>query len=830
MSKNVFKKIILAALSAVLAFSFCACKSENSAGGGNVNIWTASGAEKLLQEADYKSRYGNTSVKIGVFRNETEAAQIMITPEYDVKSYSVETADLVSADGKVLPKTAISVYHEKYIYVDQLKDKYSPTGIGWYPDALLPIEKAAEYGENKIAANKNQGVWISVRPDENQTAGTFKGNFAVITDGKRSEVPVEITVYDYTLSDKVHSKTSFGMTMSEIAGAELDSSVEMNEKYYEFLLDRRVSAQSLPMGIINTDERLLKEYLPKWLNVAEKYTRDDRCSNINLPFATTQVSVSGKTITSVDFDLFEKTLRAIVEYSVEKNINLLEKAGTYFIFFDEYDVNNTAVMASYNINKANELCEKLATEYGAATIAEPLKSAIVKSLAGFKHKVVGELMDALKVERAAMVPKINKYHTQEQRDIYIDWDKQGYVDNGYGSEMWTYTCWDPMSPSPTYHIEDILLSSRLLSWMMYDYDIVGNLYWSTTKYQIRTSNSSNEYPIQDYYSNPLRFPRANGDGFLLYPGRPYGIDGPVSSIRLESVCDGLEEYDLLYALEELYSDGGVTKEQFDAFTQVLYKDLFSGTLVRVGDGLVNDFANARAMLADLLVTADRTGLVIKEYENKDGAASVVISAPNSTEINFADGVQAEKTVGDNRTEYALSISLDKDENRLALTATADGKNYSLEINLGGKNETVTGEKFASLITLIPDGGSVEAGDNDGEPVTKITLSEANVSAADIDVSGFGIGGKASQITLEVYLYGDEETEVTILTKCAKSDGFTVPTGMNGLKLNKGLNKVTVSATDLNFDRNGNLSVIRFRFNFQEPQAVSFAVGKLTTVR
>ena len=56
---------------------------------------------------------------------------------------------------------------------------------------------------------------------------------------------------------------------------------------------------------------------------------------------------------------------------------------------------------------------------------------------------------------------------------------------------------------------------------------------------------------QDYYDEPLRFTGANGDGFLIYPGRVYGIEGPVSSLRMEAIKDSVEDFDLLYELENL---------------------------------------------------------------------------------------------------------------------------------------------------------------------------------------------------------------------------------------------------------------------------------------
>ena len=55
-----------------------------------------------------------------------------------------------------------------------------------------------------------------------------------------------------------------------------------------------------------------------------------------------------------------------------------------------------------------------------------------------------------------------------------------------------------------------------------------------------------DQPGQSYW---IRYP--NGDGFLMYPGRPIGHDGPVSSIRMEQAREGLEDYEYLQLLRSL---------------------------------------------------------------------------------------------------------------------------------------------------------------------------------------------------------------------------------------------------------------------------------------
>ena len=95
--------------------------------------------------------------------------------------------------------------------------------------------------------------------------------------------------------------------------------------------------------------------------------------------------------------------------------------------------------------------------------------------------------------------------------------------------------------------------------MMSEYDITGNFYWAADLYQQYVGNGAYQ-PIDDYYGTAERYENANGDGYLMYPGAPYGMDEPLSSLRLETIRDGLEEYELWYALHDAYEAKGYSYE------------------------------------------------------------------------------------------------------------------------------------------------------------------------------------------------------------------------------------------------------------------------------
>jgi len=136
----------------------------------------------------------------------------------------------------------------------------------------------------------------------------------------------------------------------------------------------------------------------------------------------------------------------------------------------------------------------------------------------------------------------------------------------HGDEVWSYTALVQRSPRyhpkyqtvkdldpPYWHIDRPLIVYRVPTWINYQYDITGLLYWSTVT------------TVIEPWSNPaFAHPRHyNGGGFLFYPGVPCGIDGPVISMRIKNLRDGMEDYEYFMILERL-SDKKTVKKIIDA--------------------------------------------------------------------------------------------------------------------------------------------------------------------------------------------------------------------------------------------------------------------------
>ncbi len=112
-----------------------------------------------------------------------------------------------------------------------------------------------------------------------------------------------------------------------------------------------------------------------------------------------------------------------------------------------------------------------------------------------------------------------------------------------GEVFWWYTMVNPRAPYPTFLVDDYGTAPRVLPWMNARFNILGLLYWNTTQWRA----------VGDPWENMLTLPwaGANGDGSLLYPGSRVGFAGPVASLRLKLIREGIEDYEYLVRLREL---------------------------------------------------------------------------------------------------------------------------------------------------------------------------------------------------------------------------------------------------------------------------------------
>ncbi len=917
------KRITALIMGITLAFSCVACSKdkggEDPAEEVHVAVWTATGMEKILQREDYTSRVESKTLSISAFRNEYEAGQIIISADSQTKEsveeYDIALSDLKSESGEVLSKDLWTVYNQMYTHVTKVLSTEIDVRPGWYPDGLLPFETAKEYGENSISWEDgqefaNQGIWLTVKPSKELSAGVYTGDFDLTVDGKTFEVPVSVKIYDYTLGDYTHTKSSYAISPEGIANGELDSSKEMVDTYYDFFLDHRINPQNLQVGgnmqINLNDPAIMEEFLQEATDVA----LDPRWTSFNLPFMTTSKRLyvinnesgrltklftvdannemdfelgkeeitseekeealannSYKTTTVVNFDMYATTLREIAKRGLSESlknltnssvtipVDIMTKAGTYFIFYDEFDGNGTEATASYCQERAWEVNQEVAAEletlltcseedaaafenkYG-ITFAE-YKAKVINSCKYLKNKVVGNYSESLIATHGAYVPQINYPNDPTTRENFIAYDKNSYgEENG---ELWVYTCCFPRPPFSSFHIDDYLISSRIYGWLMYEYNAVGHLYWASTLNTKRyITSAAKDNQLMDFYTDPLRFPSANGDGFLVYAGREYGIYGPIDTMRLQSLRDGVEDYDLLYELEEVYKKRGVTGEQFDTVYAKLHESLHNGTKVNYAGDILGDFLNSRETLANLLENAySENGVIVENFEVKRGVGEATISAKKGVTLTCngqtATGTEYVDEDGNAYVRYTFAVALSAEENYLTVAATGS-ETTELKLKLGGRSQIISGETLKNAISYSGEGncsvvndGTIEReveGETVQEKVTSFTFSQVGASETERlswATEGYVFNATTKKVTLSVYSESDQPFELRIYVKTKNAASMM---RISSYTVQKGWNELEIPMSGITFKGSDDL-VQRIRIDVTSIQGLSFALGSVT---
>src|SRR5262249_5607875 len=124
---------------------------------------------------------------------------------------------------------------------------------------------------------------------------------------------------------------------------------------------------------------------------------------------------------------------------------------------------------------------------------------------------------------------------------------------GQGQEVWWYVCSGPAAPWANFFLDQPGAAHRVLFWQTFGRRSDGLLYWGVNHWPgfearaMKTPPAGKRWP-----KRPWDDGGRNGDGYVLYPGPR----GPLTSVRLEILRDGVEDYDALRLLQDLVRQKG----------------------------------------------------------------------------------------------------------------------------------------------------------------------------------------------------------------------------------------------------------------------------------
>jgi hypothetical protein len=220
-----------------------------------------------------------------------------------------------------------------------------------------------------------------------------------------------------------------------------------------------------------------------------------------------------------------------------------------------------------------------------------------------------------------------------------------------GEEVWWYVCTWPPAPYPGNFIDHEGIEHRIRYWMAWQYGVQGDLYWSVN-YWTCDGAFPPDAP-QDPWTDPMAYnfyqgqvgTWGNGDGRLLYPPRAFAdgrtrIEGPVPSLRLELIRDGIEDFEYFWLLRdtaERVEQRGLAPERVAEARRLL--DVPASLVASTSqygadpDGLHAHRRAVAEMIEELLAL-----LADDEPDGgTDGADGTMDGGPDADRDGFADG-------------------------------------------------------------------------------------------------------------------------------------------------------------------------------------------------
>ncbi len=462
-------------------------------------VWVESSMTKVLPGASPPSTRRRT-INLALAGNEVEGAQVVIRPRIGLtlRDVVIETTDLRSKGGQTLPASQVSWRQVGYVRLD------TPSGHpiarpkpGWYPDPLL------EVGRFDVQPGMAQAVWVNVRATEKTPPGTYEGQIRIKpANAPATTVTLTVTVWPFILPTQTHLKTAFCMMDGFLRRTYGPITPALRRSALDIMLDHRLN----PDDISRTDPPAIADL---------EYARGRGMNAFNVvnlvPKPTNPVPWVCYSPLEAYTPAFKTDLaRRLDAYMAKiKRRGLIDKA--YFYGFDERG---------------------------------PEYRPVIKELFGFlKQRYPGV--------RTLTTAGFTFKHDQ-WRDDNVDWYcplssvydlARAEMMRQAGKQVWWYVCCGPRYPYANFSSFDYpTIEARLLFWMTFKWRVDGVLFWHVNHWPASASRLDGADPFVDW---PLpHIWGMTGDGVLTYPGR----DELLSSIRLENIRDGIEDYEYLALL------------------------------------------------------------------------------------------------------------------------------------------------------------------------------------------------------------------------------------------------------------------------------------------
>jgi len=498
------------------------------------SVWAAGSTEKIERsrraELPHDGIYDASArtIRLTAVRGEHAPFHLVVTTHGDpLADVRVQAAPL-TCDEHVIPARHTQVFYEHQVNV------YAPTGThgrpGYWPDPLVPLTRPFSVpGTGTTDLPRHQPLWVDLFVPRNQHPGVYRGEVSV-TAGNAAigSLRIELTVVDLTLPEKRSFPAHVGYYEHHIArmhGLEVNSDAfrRVFRRYLELLLDHRLDPRT-GLGMRGRVED--STYVLQWPrpDLEQLFLDRDRLRVYVTPVPQGVPRQSGA-------EPFTDAYARLVSDHVKKVIAHARQRGWYgkLGFWMPVDEPNTA------------------EEYAAARRWGDAVRAV-------DPEIPVAITEQPFTENPAWGSLVGHVNTWVINGNYLfEGEDRIAARQAAGDRMIWYVSCDQLYPQPNYYIDREAADLRMIPWLTWRYRMSGFLYWTATFWE----------EVRDPWRDPITwkwFPcnsPAAGEGSLVYPGNfaerytgQDNVEGPVASLRLTMLREGLEDLELIRLLGE----------------------------------------------------------------------------------------------------------------------------------------------------------------------------------------------------------------------------------------------------------------------------------------
>ena len=471
-------------------------------------------------------------IDVWAARNEYETIQIGLRSKKALDEVEVKVSEVKNKEGGKLPDP--EPWLVGYVKVDRPSAYYStdlppqfrfiPKGEGgsdgWtgeWPDPLMPMKPF------RLSPNRTVPVVIVIHVPEGAKPGDYEGSVRIEAEGvKPIEIPIVVHVWRFALPRQNSLKVIFDLRNGP--GWNVMPDAESLRRWYRFLAEYRISPGWIrPEPVFRYERGHVSIDTERFDEMARLCLDELKMNVFYLPF----------------FYAFGWAYKPKPLFGLEPFSDEYEKAfgEAYKGFADHLKDHGWFSKAIYYISDEPHYRHDYVIDQ-------------MKRLCDMAHRFEPDL--PIYSSTWAFVPQWEGYldiwgvgpHGSCPVDRMRHLRKKGF-------KMWFTTDGHMCIDTPYLAIE------RLLPWLCFKYDVSGYEFWGVSWWTYDPwERGWHRYIRQSAEGKKWRWVRyPNGDGYLAYPGRKVGLKGPVPSIRILAVRDGVEDYELFNALSR-YAEAG----------------------------------------------------------------------------------------------------------------------------------------------------------------------------------------------------------------------------------------------------------------------------------